>query len=101
DGGFEAGGFGSEDGGVEAGGFAESVGEVGGFTESVGVVPEGGFDGGDAGASSPNDPVDGTSTAKDPTAAASLAISVSRSLAIAFPADAAMSDLIAELSGAV
>jgi len=44
---------------------------------------------------------EGASKAKDPTAAASLAIRVSRSLAIAFPAAAAMSDLIAELSGAL
>ncbi|PYP52584.1 MAG: hypothetical protein DMD39_06680 [Gemmatimonadetes bacterium] len=43
----------------------------------------------------------GAKTAKDPTAAASLAINVSRSRAIAFPAAAAISDLIAELSGAL
>ena len=42
----------------------------------------------------------GANTAKDPTADAWLAISVSRSLAMALPAVVAMSDLIAELSGA-
>ncbi len=42
----------------------------------------------------------GTKTAKDPTAAASLATRLSRSPAIALPAAAAISDLTAELSGA-
>lgn len=66
--------------------------------ESGVLVPDGGFDGDDAGASSPNAPDEGTSTAKDPTAAASLVIRVSRSLAMASPAEAAMSDLMAEPS---
>jgi hypothetical protein len=42
---------------------------------------------------------DGETIAKDPTAAAWFAISVSRSVAIALPALAAMSDLIADASG--
>jgi hypothetical protein len=46
-------------------------------------------------------PLDGASRAKDPTADTSFAISDSRSPAIAFPAVAAMSDLIAVLSGAL
>jgi hypothetical protein len=44
---------------------------------------------------------EGASKAKDPIADTSLAISDSRSLAIAFPAVAAISDLIAEASGAL
>jgi hypothetical protein len=46
-------------------------------------------------------PVDGASTAKDPTAETWFASKDSRSVAIALPAVAAMSDLIAEESGAL
>ncbi|GAC1415043.1 MAG: hypothetical protein NVSMB53_13360 [Gemmatimonadaceae bacterium] len=60
----------------------------------------GGFDGGVELEVPSNAGADGVKTAKDPTANASLEIKVSRSPAIEFPADAAMSDLIAELSGA-
>jgi hypothetical protein len=45
-------------------------------------------------------PFDGASSAKDPTADASFAISASRSPAIALPALAAMSDLTTMLRGA-
>jgi hypothetical protein len=66
----------------------------------LGCVAGGVEGGGELGVSPSNEADDGVKTAKDPTAAASLAIKLSRSLAIAFPADPAMSDLIAELSGA-
>ena len=78
EGGFEAGGFGSVEGGFETGGCG-----------SVEL----------AGCSSFDDANDGETIAKDPTAAAWFAINVSRSLAIALPALAAMSDLIADASG--
>jgi hypothetical protein len=45
--------------------------------------------------------IDGASRAKDPTADTWFAISASRSTAIALPAAVAMSDLIAEVSGAL
>jgi hypothetical protein len=55
-----------------------------------------------AGASPSNDkPFEGTNRAKEPTEPASLAIRASTSLAIAFPAADAMSELIAALKGAL
>ena len=80
EGGFEAGGFGSVEGGFEADGFG-----------SVEL----------AGCSSLDEANEGETIAKDPTTATWFAINVSRSLAIALPALAAMSDLIADASVAL
>ena len=94
-GGFEAGGFGSVAGGFEAGGFGSVPGgfEAGGFGSVTGGVELEGA------CSSLDGASDGERIAKDPSAATWFAISDSRSLAIALPALAAMSDLIAAASG--